>query len=85
MAIELRNHLSGCRPCDLVGKATSYVALARAGYGPAESETQSMYANPLHGNREVPEATDNDPKSVRLRQAETVISTCTRPGSRTEV
>ena len=42
-----------------MGKATSCVALARVAYGPAESETQSMHANPLHGNREVPEATDS--------------------------
>ena len=30
MAIDLRNHPFGCRPCDLVGKATSCVALSRA-------------------------------------------------------
>lgn len=69
MAIELRNNPSGCRPCDLVGKATSYVAKARVTHGPAESETQGMHANSLHGNREVPEATDFHPESVRSSEA----------------
>ena len=33
LAIELRNHLySGCRPCDLVGKAKRYVALTRVAH-----------------------------------------------------
>jgi hypothetical protein len=33
LAIELRNHLiSGCRPCDLVGKAIRYVALMRVAH-----------------------------------------------------
>jgi hypothetical protein len=53
----------------MMGKATSYVALARAGYGPAESETQSMYASSLHGNRDIPGATDCHPQSVRSRKA----------------
>ena len=68
MAIELRNNPSGCRPCDLVGKATSCVALARAGHGPAEPETHCMHANSLHGNREVPVVADHASRSVRSRK-----------------
>ena len=38
-------------------------------YGLAESETQSMYANSLRGNRESPEATGQYPRPVRSRKA----------------
>jgi len=37
--------------------------------GPAESETQGMYARLLHGSREIPGATDLVPKTVRLAKA----------------
>ena len=37
--------------------------------GPAESENQGMYASSLHGNREIPEATDRIPRSVRSEKA----------------
>ena len=37
--------------------------------GPAESENQGMYASSLHGNREIPEAADRIPRSVRSEKA----------------
>lgn len=37
--------------------------------GPAESENQGMYASSLHGNREIPEATDCIPRPVRSGKA----------------
>jgi hypothetical protein len=37
--------------------------------GLAESETQSMYANSLHGNREIPGVADRVPRLVRSRKA----------------
>jgi hypothetical protein len=37
--------------------------------GPAESGNQGMYASFLHGNREIPEAIDRIPQSVRSEKA----------------
>ena len=37
--------------------------------GPAESKNQGMYARILHGNREIPGATELVPKAVRLAKA----------------
>jgi hypothetical protein len=69
MAIELRNHRSECRPCRMVGKAIRSVAITRVAYRLAESKTQRMHANSLHGNREIPGATGCHPQSVRSRKA----------------
>jgi hypothetical protein len=37
--------------------------------GPAESKNQGMYANCLHGNREIPEAAGRIPRRVRSVKA----------------
>ena len=37
-------------------------------HGPAEPETQSMHANSLHGNREVPGVADQSLRSARSRK-----------------
>jgi hypothetical protein len=42
-----------------------------------------MYTSSLHGNREVPEATERIPRPVRSAKAEAAMPICTRPGSRT--
>ena len=71
MAIERRNHQSGCRPCYVVGKATSCAAIARAASrtrGVKEPEHARNCS--LYGNREIPEATERVPRSVRSGQAE---------------
>jgi hypothetical protein len=52
-----------------MGKAIRSAAIARVAYRLAESKTQSMHANSLHGNREIPGATDCHPQSVRSRKA----------------
>jgi hypothetical protein len=62
MAIELRNHL--IRVADLVvrrGRPHDTSRNRKWRIEPAESETQRMYANSLHGNREIPEATVRNP------------------------
>lgn len=51
--------------------------------GPAESKNQGMYTSSLHGNREVPEATERIPRPVRSAKAGAAMPICTRPGSRT--
>jgi hypothetical protein len=42
-----------------------------------------MHTSSVHGSREIPEAAERIPRSVRLGKAEATIPTCTRPGSRT--
>jgi hypothetical protein len=86
MAIELRNHL--IRVADLVVRGGRPHDTSRNREGriePAESETQRMYANSLHGNREIPEAAvrKSNRRSGRGRP-EADHPTCTRLGSRTE-
>lgn len=45
---------SGCRPCDLMGKATSGTALFSESFkDPAESKTLCMYGNSMIENREI--------------------------------
>ena len=70
MAIELRNHLIRVPTLSNEGEGnTSTPRYRRWCTGPAESKTQSMHANSLHGNREVPGTTDCYPQSVRSRKA----------------
>jgi len=82
----LSSEISRPRVADLVTKwGRPYEALRNGEwrFGPAESKNQGMYTNSLHGSREIPEATERIPRSVRLEKAEAVMPTCTRPGSRT--
>jgi len=53
----------------MVGKAIRSVAITRVADRLAESKTQSMHANSLHGNREIPGATDCYLQSVRSKKA----------------
>jgi hypothetical protein len=65
-AIELRNHL--IRVADLVtwwGRQYDTLRYREWRVGPAESENRSMYANSLHGNREIPGVTVCHPQSAR--------------------
>ena len=70
LAIELRNHR--IRVADLViwwGRQNSASRYREWRNGPAESENRSMYANSLHGSREIPGVTGCDPQSVRSGKA----------------
>jgi len=70
LAIELRNHL--VRVADLViwrGRQYGASRYRERRSGPAESETRSMYANSLHGNREIPGVTGCHPQAARSGRA----------------
>ena len=70
MEIELLNHL--IRVLTLYNDGEGNIGTPRNREwraGLAESETQSMYANSLHGNRDIPGVADHVPWSVRSRKA----------------